>query len=204
MTIPPDAATALTARRGSRFEPMRDEVVAHAKAHGCALEPLARTDLREVEVLTRATHSSYVLELGAGVGQATLHIASAFGRTGRLDAVEPDPVHADLLENLVRRYALEEVVRVHRAAPTTVVSALSGPYDLIVVHEGLAALAGGYEDLVRLLRTGGSLILRIPAAERVPGAAAGEGGLLQRLAEDPRVAPWFARDLDRVIATRVR
>ena len=202
--MPYDAATALTARRPGRFEPIHDEVVAHIAAHGCQLEPLSPADLRELEVLTRATHSSYVLELGAGLGEGTLHIAAAFGRTGRLDAVEADPAHADLLENLVRRYALDQVVRVHRAAPATVIRALSGPYDLLVAHEGLGALAAAYEDLVRLLRTGGSLILRIPPAERIPGAAATEGGLLQRLADDPRVAPWFSRDLDRVIATRIR
>lgn len=203
MTIPHDAATALTARRAARFAPIHDEVLAHAAGHGCGLEPLSPVDLREVEVLTRATHSSYVLELGAGAGEATLHIAAAFGRTGRLEAVEPDSAHADLIELVVRRYALEQVVRVNRTSPTSVVPALSGPYDLIVAHEGIAALAAIYEDLVRVLRTGGSLLLRIPAAERVPGAT-GEGGLLQRLAQDPRMAPWFSPTLDRVLATRIR
>lgn len=204
MTIPADAATSLTARRGTRFATLREDVAAHVAAHGCGLEPLSPVELREVEVLTRATHSTYVLELFAGAGEATLHIASAFGRTGRLEAVEPDPAHAEHIEKLTRLYALDQVVRVYSASPRNVVPALSGPYDLVIAHRGVATLSTIYEDLVRLLRTGGSLILRIPPEERVPNIAAAEGGLLQRLAADPRVAPWFAPGLDRVIATRIR
>lgn len=195
----PTVALALTGSRSERFESLRHDVAAHAATHGCGLVPGSVTDLRELEVLTRATHSSYVLQVGAGLGEASMHIASAFRRTGRLDAVEPDSVHAAFIEAAVQRFALEEVVRVYGAPAAGVITALNGPYDLVVFHGSLAAFDTAYEDVIRLLRTGGSLAIFGAAA-----ADAGEGSGLARLARDSRMLPWFAADLFRVIASRTR
>ncbi|MGE5594499.1 MAG: O-methyltransferase [Hyphomicrobiales bacterium] len=197
-----DLAGDLTSRRGERFAAIRDDIAAHIASHRCASAPLSPIDVREVEVLVASTRATYVLEVGAGLGEATVHMAAAFGRTGRLDAIEPDPAHGAFLESLVRRLALDSVIRVNIATPANVISALSGPYDLLVVHRDLDTLVPVYEDVIRLLRTGGSLAIRVPEAERP--AASRDGGLLARMAEDPRLLPWFAPALDRVIAARVR
>lgn len=200
-------AELLTARRPARFSPVADDIKAHVAEHGCAVPLLTPIEARSFEFAVRATHSSYVLQVGAGLGEATLHMAGAFGYTGRLDAIEPDPAHGTFIERQLRRFAFEETVRVHVASPANVVSALSGPYDLIVLHAPGPALDFpdlDYEDLVRLLRTGGSLLAVRSSTDAESSAAPPEGGLLARLAGDPRMLPWFAPDLTRVLATRAR
>lgn len=195
----PDAAAALTGSRSERFDALRHDVTAHAAEHGCGFVPAPATDLRELEVLTRATHSSYVLQVGAGLGEGALHIADAFGRTGRLDVIEPEAPHAAFIERAVQRFALDEVVRVNNAPAVEVITGLSGPYDLVVFHGSLRAFDAAYEDVIRLLRTGGSLAI-VGATAR----DAGEGSGLARLAGESRMLPWFAPGLVRILATRVR
>lgn len=192
----------LVARRPDRFAALRERLAKHLISHGCGLAPLSPLQTRELEVVVRATHSSYVLELDAGLGEGTLHLASTIGATGRIDAVEPGEQHAALIEEGARAFALDHAVRAHRAPAERVVAALSGPYDLVVLHRlGPAALA---EDLVRLLRTGGSLLVLPAPGQSTLAAVPGEGGLLDRLAGDPRLIAAFDAGLARVLATRLR
>ncbi|MCC6382728.1 MAG: class I SAM-dependent methyltransferase [Dehalococcoidia bacterium] len=194
-------AQALTALRPDRFAEVRERALRHVEEHSCSARPPSLIDARRLTVLTRATHSSYVLEIGAGLGYGSLHIAAAFGQTGRLDTTEADPVHAALAEAAFRHYALDDRVRVHGTAARQVLPALSGPYDLVVAHERADLVAPLYEDVVRLLRVGGTLFF-----SRVPGAVepGRERDLLERLAVDDRVAATFGPGLVPVMATRVR
>ncbi|MCC7365420.1 MAG: class I SAM-dependent methyltransferase [Dehalococcoidia bacterium] len=195
-------AEALTLRRPDRFGGLRDHVQRHIGAHGCDGAPLGTVEARELAVVARATHASYVLELGAGLGESTLHLASAFGQTGRIDAVEADDAHATFIEQMAKLFALDAAVRVQRAPAERVIAALSGPYDLVVVH----GLVGEEltDDIVRLVRTGGSiLVLPAPGQATIAAVPVG-GGLLDRLATDPRLLAWFAPGMGRVLANRVR
>lgn len=195
------AATQLTSRRGTRYESVREEIEAHRAEHGCDTQRWSLLQARELAVLVRATHSSYVLQVGGGNGYGVLQVASALGSTGRVDVVEPDSVHASLIADNLERYGLGERVRIHAAAASEVVPPLSGPYDLIVGDAGWATYLPLYEDLLRLLRTGGTLYLLPRGA---PGAEPGADPLLGHLAEDERLLTWFAPDLERVLAVRVR
>lgn len=195
-------AETLVARRPDRFAVLRPHVEEHLRSHGCGLTPLSPLQARELQVLVRATHSSYVLELAAELGEATLHLAGAFGQTGRIDAIEPGEHHAAFIDEMSRLVALEAAVRVHRAPVSRVIAALSGPYDLIVLHR--VEPADLAEDLVRLLRTGGSLVVLPPPGQATLAAVPGDAGLLGRLASDPRLVASFDRGLARVLATRLR
>jgi len=196
-----DAAFALTVHRPDRFAAVRESADAHRLEHGCHLEMLSEIEARELAVVVRATHSSYVLELGTGIGYSGLHIASSFGATGRLDTIESDPRHARLAAQGFARYALDERTRIHTAPAHEVVPALSGPYDLLVLDTEWSVYPGLYEHFVRLLRTGGSLYL-VPREGF--GANPESDPFLRRLADDDRLLPWFAPHLRRILATRVR
>ncbi len=195
-----EAIARLTARRGDRYREVREQAEDHAAGHGCVLRTLTELEARELAVLVRATHSSYVLQLGTGVGYASLQIAGGFGATGRLDAIEPDAVHAGLTVANMQRFGLGERLRMHTTGAREVVPALSGPYDLAVLDGAWADYAPLFDDLLRLLRVGGSL-WTIPR-EGFPDAAADP--FLARLAEDERVLTWFAPGLRRVLAVRLR
>lgn len=196
-----DAAFALTMHRPDRFAAVREGADAHRLDHGCHLEVLSELEARELAVIVRATHSSYVLEIGTGIGYSGLHIAAGFGATGRLDTIEADPQHARLATEAFARYALDERTRVHAAAAHEVVPALSGPYDLLVLDTEWAVYPRLYEHFIRLLRIGGSLYL-VPREGF--GANPESDPFLRRLADDDRLLPWFAPHLRRVLATRTR
>jgi len=194
-------AERLTAARDDRYAEVLEGVDAHAAAHGCGMEIPSAAETRMLSVLVRATRATYVLEIGGGIGYSALHMTASFGQTGRLDVVEPNPVHATLIQEHARRFALAERIRVQNAAATSVVMALSGPYDLIAIHAEYVDECGSlFETLMRLLRVGGSLVV---LAGRGRGAD-GEASLLaERLAEDPRVWPAFSEH-GGMMAARVR
>jgi predicted O-methyltransferase YrrM len=200
-------AVELTLQGGDRFAEVRAEALIHREQHGCKLPELSIVDGRELAVLVRATRASYVLELGGGVGYSGLNITSSFGQTGRIDTVEPDPEHARLIRQNFARFALEDRLRVHSARAAEVVPALSGPYDMIVINEAPSAVDAIYEDLVRLTRTNGSIVIlrrTIEAASPGEKEAFPVPPVLARLAGDNRLITSFGDRLECVLATRVR
>ena len=198
MTTADDPAETLTRLHPDRFAEVREEALAHGAEHGCGTAPPTFLRVRELAVLVRAMHASYVLELGTGLGYGGLHIVDAFGRTGRLDTVERDPAHAKLAEANFRRFAFDERVRVHCGRAAEVVSALNGPYDLIVLDDDSVGYLALYEDLLRLVRTGGSIIAGAGSED------ASLPGFLARLAEDDRVLPSFGPGLRHTVAVKQR
>lgn len=199
-------AETLTLKGGDRYAEVREAAAAHAAEHGCGLSEMGLLQGRALAVLVRATHSSYVLELGSGLGYSGLNIMSSFGATGRLDTIEPDPVHARITEGNLDRYSFGDRSRVHTASAAQVIPALSGPYDLIVLNNGWKDAPKLYDDLLRLVRTGGSILALDPHEHaQQPGADAQSAiAFLSRLAEDDRLAVSFGVHLEHIIATRIR
>lgn len=197
MTETIDRAEHLTSLRPDRFGEVREQALAHCAEHGCDGAPATPRRARELAVLTRATHASYVLEFGTGLGYSGLHTASSFGHTGRLDTIEHDPIHAGLAEENFRRFALGERVRVNRGRIREVVAALNGPYDLAVLDSDPADYPAMFEDILRLVRVGGSILVHAAAAS--PGL----DEYLERLAEDVRVLPAFSPLAHHAVAFRV-
>jgi caffeoyl-CoA O-methyltransferase len=196
-------AISLTVKRPDRYEEARQAVQDHRKEHHCQLEAMSHQDGRELAVVTRATHSSYVLEIGPALAYSGLQIMSSFGRTGRLDVVEPDREHARLMAEWFGRFAAAERARVQTSTVADVVPALGGLYDLIVVSGSWPEIPGVYEHLLRLARIGGTLLVRASTATSDDDRAA-LSALLTRLADDDRVEPWFGPRLEQVLATRCR
>jgi predicted O-methyltransferase YrrM len=196
-------AVSLTLKRPDRFEAAREAIQAHRKEHHCKVEAMSHQDGRELAVVTRATHSSYVLEIGPALGYSGLQIMSSFGRTGRLDVVEPDREHARLAADWYGRFAAAERARVNNSTVAEVVPALGSLYDLIVLSGFWNELPAVYEHLLRLVRVGGSLLVRAAAATTDEDRAA-LATLLTRLADDDRLEPSFSPRLERVLATRCR
>ncbi len=198
MATAEDRVESLTQLHPDRFADVRNEAVTHCAEHGCDAIPATFLRAREMGVLVRAMHASYVLELDAGLGYGGLHVVDAFGRTGRLDTIERDPGHAALAGASFRRFAFAERVRVHCGRVVEVVPALSGPYDLIALNGAAAACLPVFEDLIRLVRTGGAIILGKASDEMASSA------FHSRLAEDDRLLPSFGPGLRHTLAVRQR
>ncbi len=192
-------------------------------------EPVARAaavSARQIATLVRATRASYVLLVEGEPPPATdldaaaveqlatslasyraLHIAGAFGHTGQIEVVERSPKVADGIRRAAERHALAEHVRVHSGKPPSVVHALNGPFDLVVLSGRWREYERMAEDLTRLLRIGGSLTVVNAAA--LPAApedreAAGLRAFLSFLAADERYLLSTGLDFGGVLAARVR
>lgn len=193
-------------------------------------EPMAHAaamTARQLATLVRATRGSYVLlvegepppdaagldataveQLAASLASyRALHIAGAFGRTGQIEVVERSPKVADGIRRAAERHALAEHVRVHSGKPPTVVHALNGPFDLVVLGGRWREYERMAEDLTRLVRIGGSLT--VVNAASLPAApddreAAGLRAFLSFLAADERYLLSTGLDFGGVLAARVR
>ncbi len=169
--------------------------------------PQARVLAHQLQVLVRATRSYYILELGTGTGYFGLHMLAGLGTTGRLDTTETDPATAREAEANFARHGFADRARVHGAPAVGVIPGLSGPYDLVVIHGSPSATEPVYEDLVRLVRIGGSLFFSDASAAREELEADAEGAsaaYLSRLAADDRLMVHLAADLSQAHAVRTR
>ncbi len=192
----------------------------------------AAASARRIATLVRATRASYVLlvegdaptpdpeaprdaraveRLTAGLAAyRTLHIAGAFGHTGQVEVVERASGVADGVRRAAERHALAERVHVHAGDPPTVVHALNGPYDLIVLSARWREYERMEEDLTRLLRVGGALaIMNAAALADAPADGGGEDAdalrrFLARIAASERYLLSAGLDFASVLAVRLR
>jgi predicted O-methyltransferase YrrM len=155
-------------------------------------------DRRLAAALVRLARAAYILELGGGDGAIALGIARTLGHTGRVEMVEPRAELARVAEARAREAGLSDRVRVNIAAYGEVVPALSGPYDMVLAWCEPADLAPIYDDLVRLTRIGGSVI--VPHVRDIEAARP----FLTRLASDVRIDAAFPETLEPVLAVRAR
>ena len=168
----------------------------------------AMATARQLTTLVRATRASYVLHIGGELGYTNLHIAGAFGHTGQLEIVVPDPKVASEIERLAERYALSERLSVHPGDAPAVVSGLNGPFDLIVLSGRWSDYPRLLEDLARLNRVGGSLVVanaaELPGADAEARETVALRSVLARLAADERYLLSTGFDFSTVLAARVR
>lgn len=195
-----------------RFADVRLQSELYRERHGGFAYTSSPVGARELEVVVRATHARYVLELGGGPGYTSLHIAAGFGLTGRLDVIEPNSGAAELARANAERTGFADRIRHYATSPAEVLPGLNGPYDLIVMATDPAGYAGFYDDVARLLRVGGTLLVfnLFELAWALDGEDAGgaspEGiaAFVERLAGDDRFVAHFPVSLERATAVRVR
>lgn len=170
----------------------------------------------QIATLVRSTRASYVLLVEdtpipeqVATSLATycaLHIAGAFGHTGRLEVVEQNRKVATAIQQAADQYALSEHVRVHSGNPSSVVHGLNGPYDLAILSGGWSRYEHMQEDFTRLLRVGGSLTV-INATSLAEAAEDSEANALRRflalLAADERYLLSPGLNFAGVIAARI-
>jgi predicted O-methyltransferase YrrM len=152
-----------------------------------------------------AARASYVLSLGDGLVYAALRVAEGFGTVGRLDLVIRDPALATIVESGLVSHDLSEAVHIHRGLPAQIVPGINGPYDIVMADMAPAQVLDLFEPIVRLLRTGGSVVLAPwDRSSAESGEVPGEAALLQRLAEDARLLAHLPATESPLITVRRR
>jgi predicted O-methyltransferase YrrM len=187
------------------FASQREAAEQFRQQHGSVGALPTYIEARELAVMIAAVRASYVCMLFSGFGYAVLHVASAFRHTGRLDVVESDPVAAEFVERMVTQASLNDRVRVNLGAHSSVVGSLNGPYDAIVADDTGTRYLPLFDDVVRLTRTGGCIIVQT-LGEEGPSTEGGleSNSLLGSLVNDPRMFTSVPRTLNPIISVRRR
>ena len=163
---------------------------------------------RQLATLVRATRASYVLQVDGELAYTDLHIAGAFGHTGSLEVVARDPKLASEIEGQAQRYSLSERISVHGGDPPAVVAGLNGPFDLVVLSSRWGDYERLYDDVARLNRIGGAVVVAnaasLPMADPEARETVALRGFLTRLAADERYVLSTGSDFSLVLAARVR
>lgn len=144
---------------------------------------------------TGVTTGDRVLDLCAGPGGKTTHLASLVGSTGSVTAVEKHPHRARLISQAARRTGVEVDVRVGDAAEPPLGD--DEPYDVVLLDAPCTGLGTGRRrPEVRWRRTPGDVTALARVQRDLLVAAAGRtapGGTLTYA-----VCTWTARETDAV------
>jgi predicted O-methyltransferase YrrM len=130
---------------------------AHRVEHGC--DAFAGGDGPLLRVLATALRPGRLLEVGTALGYSGLNLLLGAGGEATLDAIERDPVHADLaIANFAAR-GVADRVRVHVGSDLDVVAVLeeTEPYDL-VFYDAAVPTPAHLAAFDRLLAPGGVLL----------------------------------------------
>jgi predicted O-methyltransferase YrrM len=123
-----------------------------------------------------------VLEIGTGVGYATLWLAAAVPQDGLLLTIESDPGRAALARRNIEQAGLSSRVIVIAGDARRYLHKVSGPFDLVFQDSDPGTYAQLHDRLVALLRPGGALICNHVRE----GSEIGDA-----LAADPRIMTSF-------------
>lgn len=202
--MPESPADAILEHHPDPFAAQRESAVAYREKHGTTGPLPAYAEARELSVLVSAIRGSYACMLYSGYGYGALHVATAFGHTGRLDVVESDPAVAEFAEALVRQESLGDRVRVNLGSHANVLGSLNGPYDVVIADDWGARYLPVFQDMVRLTRTGGCIIVQRLGEDAIPETLDPSKSLLGALANDPRLYTSVPRSLSPMLSVRRR
>lgn len=174
---------------------IRRQTDRHRRAHGPACEafPSGPEALRIVQVLAGTARGGRALEVGCGLGMTAIAIARSM-RTGRVETVEGDPVHAALARRNFARAGVARRVRILEGPADAALARLRGPYNFVLEDAGYGRTPSYYEDLVRLLRRGGLLVWEnwFPLSMAIPdleeAIVRGTRAWARRVSRDRRLA----------------
>jgi caffeoyl-CoA O-methyltransferase len=115
---------------------------------------------RTIMLLLKLARAERVVEIGALAGYSAIWIARALPPGGRLDTIESDPRHADVVRENIDEAGLGDRVRVHTGLALEILPRLEadGPFDAVFID----ADKGNYDQYGRWaaqhVRPGGLLL----------------------------------------------
>ena len=160
-----------------------------------AVDPATGAALRLLAAASRARHA---VELGTGAGVSTLWLLRGLTPDGVLTSIDPDGEHQRLARQSLGEAGVPSGrVRLIAGRALDVLPRLSdGAYDLVLCDAGSAEVLDYLPEALRLLRTGGVLVLTgalvggraaDPSARDAESVAARE--LVKAVRDEPRLLP---------------
>lgn len=175
--------------RSDEYQQRADDVVLlldPGMAFGTGLHPTTRLCLAALEAHVQP--GSRVLDLGAGSG--ILSIAAARLGARHVDAVEIDPVAAQVCRDNVTRNGVADRVRVHEGSADVLASEPGA--DLVVANITIRVLLELHGEIARRSRPGATAILSGVLADRAPELLASLTAASWRHRETQQEGDWVA------------
>jgi predicted O-methyltransferase YrrM len=127
--------------------------------HGLPAINISADEGKLLQVLLRAVGARRVLEIGALAGYSGVWLARALPEAGVLTTIELDPRHAALARQAFDEAGVGARTRVLEGRAQDVLGTLEPGFDAVFVDADKAPLAQYFEQAVRLVRTGGLVLL---------------------------------------------
>jgi predicted O-methyltransferase YrrM len=147
-----------------------------------------------LHLLARVAGARRILEIGTLGGYSTIWLARALPADGELVTCEVNPHHAEVAAANVARAGLGEVVDVRVGPARHTLATLEGPFDLAFVDADKTSGAEYFRECVRLVRSGGVIVVdnvvregAILDAGSADGSVMGTWRLADAIAADARV-----------------
>ncbi len=138
-------------------DPFMAELRAEAITHNV---PVVREDTASLlRLLVKYHRPSRILETGTAIGFSSILMAKASDHPAlHIDTVEIDPDMASTARRNIQKAGLSKNIRVILGDAREVLGCLTGVYDMIFVDSAKGQYIHMYDDLKRLLKSGGILI----------------------------------------------
>lgn len=121
--------------------------------------PIIRDDVAQLlDILVRASSPKRILEVGTAIGYSSILMAMAMAEVGRIDTVEISTDMVALARENILQAEKQDVIRVIAGDALEVLPCLSSEYDLIFIDGAKGHYLNLYDDIKRLLKSGGLLV----------------------------------------------
>ena len=139
--------------------PDESEILTKLRAYALdTRSPILRREAAQfMRVLTSLRRPGKILEAGTCIGYSAILMAEC-APGAKIETVEIDPDIALIARRNIEEAGLSGRIRVIVGDATEVFSSLSGTYDMIFVDSAKGQYIHMYEDIIRLLASGGLLV----------------------------------------------
>lgn len=133
---------------------------ARQQALEVGLRPISPATGAHLAFLTAATGARTIIEVGAGVGVASLWLRRG-APTAMLTAIDPEPEHLAMAKrSLVASGARPASLRMITGRPGDLLPRMTeAGYDFVLLGDDLAHIAGHLQHGLRLVRPGGTIVV---------------------------------------------
>lgn len=114
---------------------------------------------RFLELLVAGTGAKRVLEIGTFTGYASLSMAAALPRDGRIDTLDIEPRHAEVAQRYFDRSPHGHLITLHLGPALETLATLPGPFDLVFVDADKANYDAYYEAVLPKLSERGLIAI---------------------------------------------
>ncbi len=161
MTMAQTADTQPEGLPGDEFADTRAACETHRGEHGagCEVHPVSVEAGRLLRTLVRLSGGRRVLEIGSGGGYGSLWLSGGVARSGWVESMESEPLHARLAREQLAAHDVNRLVTVVEADFRERAATVFGPYDFVLLQVAPRQYADLLPHLERMLRLGGGLAL---------------------------------------------